>query len=93
MEKINYSKEIDINEIVRKFFEDHDFHYDWRVFEYDDKDIAEIIININNGDWKHDHARFMYIMDREFPIQIRTCICNHKESCSDCYSAEYIFYL
>lgn len=92
MEKINYSKDCGIEDITKKFFEDHNIHYEYSIYKYDEKELAEITVIIRDGDWKHDHAHFRYIMN-EFPVNINNIVCRAEESEDDCYSAEYIFYL
>jgi len=71
-------------ELVERFIKEHSFH---EVYEED----GNLVIDIQLGDWKHDHLYAKYAA-REALASAGFIVCGedsqvYEESGSDCYSA------
>lgn len=73
-----------MNKEVEKIFKDNDLHYEW--WESLNGDIQ---VNVEWGDWKHDHCYLGYIMRENGYVEVERIITEEDES--DAYSAEHIF--
>jgi hypothetical protein len=62
----------------------NDLHYDYSI----DTD-GTIIINVEWGDWKHDHQFLWWVMKKNYYRQIN-CIVTEEDG-SDTYSAEHYY--
>lgn len=73
-----------MNKEVQKIFKDNDLHYEWW-----ESPNGNINVNVEWGDWKHDHRYLEYVMRQNGYVQIESIITEEDET--DAYSAKHIF--
>lgn len=73
-----------MNKEVQKIFKDNDLHYEWW-----ESPNGNINVNVEWGDWKHDHWFLEYVMRQNGYIQIDRIITEEDET--DAYSAKHVF--
>jgi hypothetical protein len=73
-----------MNKEVQKIFKDNDLHYEWW-----ESPNGNINVNVEWGDWRHDHWFLEYVMRQNGYIQIDSIITEEDET--DAYSAKHIF--
>ena len=71
-------------EDVKKIFKENNLTYEWWV-NFD----GTIVVNVEWGDWKHDHAFLNYIMRKNHYRGIDEVVT--EEDGSDTYSATHYF--
>jgi hypothetical protein len=77
-------------EYVEKLFEENNLHYEYEVY----MDLFDVVISvyIDDGDWKHDHARLNYFMREKFNYEIHfSCERDCTETDGDWYSSRHIY--
>ena len=72
-------------EDVKRIFNENKLYYDWEV----DPKNGHVEINVERGDWKHDHGFLIYLMHKNHYRLIDRNIT--EENGSDCFSAQYTF--
>lgn len=75
------------SEIVYNLLKDNDIFAD--VYELND---LITVVEINWGDWKHDHLFAENIIMNAFPNSVHRCEITEEDG-SDCYSARHLFAL
>ena len=73
---------------IHKFMMEN--HINGEIVDYNEQ-TKMIAVEITRGDWKHDHLRMDYFMQRTYDI--RSIITQTtEEDGSDCYSAIHYYY-
>lgn len=70
---------------IKRIFKENGVYYDWDICPTD----GTITINVEWGDWKHDHLFLQYIM-RQNNYRVVSRVVTEEDD-TDCYSAEYEF--
>lgn len=69
---------------IQEIFEQHELDYEWQV-----EDNGLVSVNVEYGDWKHDHAYLVYVMKENRYREIMEQIT--ETDGSDCYSSIHKF--
>lgn len=95
--KIQYSAEINILRAtdepldvqVSKYLQANDMHCGAYL------DDGDVVVEIEHGDWKHDHGRVRWLVEKFFRVTRNTEVCDNQtvtyDDGSDNYSAEHRF--
>lgn len=51
-----------------------------------------LVVEIEWGDWKHDHGRADWLIEENFGLKRYRCIITEQDG-SDCYSAKHLYSL
>ena len=83
-------KETDMNttfyeQDIKRIFKENECYYDWSIDSFD----GTIEINVEWGDWKHDHLFLKHIMWKNHYRQTNEVVT--EEDGSDTYSAIHYF--
>ena len=70
---------------LKRIFEEHGFSYDYLI----DTEKKEVIIDVYDGDWKHDHRRLINVMHANNFIMLNS---KAYDSDDDSFTATYVFY-
>ena len=73
-----------IEDIINKIYEDNDIWYEFSCISRN-----EVAINVEWGDWKHDHGYIDYLMEENGFINLGECVT--EENGSDCYSSIHFY--
>jgi hypothetical protein len=76
---------IEIDNDIQRIFKENEMWYEWSV-DFD----GTVEINVEWGDWKHDHLRLKYIMKENGYCPIDENVT--EEDGSDAYSAVHTFF-
>ena len=71
-------------EDVKRIFKENNLTYEWWVV-----DNGNILVVVEWGDWKHDHAFLKYVMRKNHYRVVEEIVTESDET--DAYSAEYEF--
>jgi len=85
---MTFEKKLEISEKAEKYLRDNKL---WASVEPYWDDLPVIEVEINWGDWKHDHARAKWLLEEVGIHFINTKVT--EEDGSDCYSAIHRFYV
>ena len=71
---------------VSRIFREHQFHYEW----YVQHDRRLLNVDVEWGDWKHDHLHLDYVMAAEgfTPVSTRPF---GEDTMDDTYSATHVY--
>ena len=85
---MTFEKKLEISEKVEKYLRDNKL---WASVEPCWDDLPVIEVDINWGDWKHEHLRAKWLLEEVGIHFINTKVT--EENGSDCYSARHRFYV
>lgn len=74
-----------------KIKEIQEYLKEWDVYGEVFEDGNQLVINIEWGDWKHDHKRCDYVMAKKNYLCVEEEVT--EENGSDCYSANHYYEL
>ena len=91
---ITHEELIDLTARIEKCLEDNSIYPESVNFKQDPHypNEAEIVVQINWGDWKHDHWRANYLIRENFDLDCDDTVITENDG-SDCYSAAHHYHV
>lgn len=68
---------------IARLFKDNELYYEWSIYN------NSVVIEVEWGDWKHDHLRLDYLMNNRGYKLVEERMT--EEDGSDCYSSVHYY--